>query len=157
MKRLLKTFALIGLVTAPAAASAEANCSRSGLAGDWRMISINPNGSTSACDLSFDSRGQMTGNCYSVEFVDQVPTQHYEPAIGSLRMNDSCGITGSITIGSQPTALTVDLTGRAWASRNTRPFFASATGMVTLQGFPIVLGMEMHRRVWNSDPVPVAP
>lgn len=157
MKNLLKTVAIVGSFFAPVAAVADTTCNRSGLTGDWRLVSINPFGSTSACDLSFNNRGNFTGNCYSVEFDNNVPTQFFEPATGSITLTNSCAIIGSVTIGTEPEALTVDLTGRVWSSRGRSPMLATATGMVTMQGIPIVIGMDMHRRVWHSAPVPVAP
>ncbi|MCB1394518.1 MAG: hypothetical protein H6898_14150 [Rhodobacter sp.] len=157
MNSMLKAIALGALLVTPGIAGAVTNCQRNALRGDWRMLSVNPFGATSACDLSINRRGNISGNCYSVEFNDGTPTQYFQPASGRFRLASNCTFSGSLTVGSNPEPITVEVYGRAWASGDTNPMFLTGSGSFNLQGYDLVLGMDMHRMVNGAAPVPTAP
>jgi len=141
-----RVLAIGTLVVAPAIASAQTVCNRNSIDGNWLSTTVNPDGSSSACDLTVSTSGAVSGICHSIDLSAFPSMQHNQLATGQFNFRSDCSFTGVIAVGSGAQAISVALEGRALSSRGSQPSVLMGAGYFEMGGIPFIQGITLHRR-----------
>ena len=155
MRSFCKLGVLAAALAAPGISAAATDCRQVAMRGDWRVTALTETGHTLSCDLAVTRGGAVSGNCYVIVDLDNPPPRPTAvSADGSLTLDASCALTGALQMGAEGQVLTLILEGRTWASGDTQPMFAMASGSYERAGMPLFLRVNIQRMVAGMPPVP---